>query len=128
MAIVPDLGYGGDKVHHVRISDGVKLVFYAAPFHPIFDKESIEWADICDYLLLVGHEAYATRKIIPDKLIAEGVYTPLNMDLTANNVECCKIMVQKGKNISTGNDKKQKRKRTPTFKLSACFNFYRNSD
>lgn len=36
--------------------------------------------------------------------------------------------VQKGKNISTGNDKKQKLKRTPTFKLSACFNFHRNTN
>jgi DNA-binding transcriptional LysR family regulator len=100
LAVVPDLGYGESKVHHVRISDGVKLVFYAAPNHPIFNLESMEWGDICDFPLLVGHEPFATKKIIPDKLIAEGVTKPLNLDLTADNVQCCKILVQNGKNIS----------------------------
>jgi DNA-binding transcriptional LysR family regulator len=100
IAIVPDLGYGSDKVHHVRVSDGVKLVFYASPVHPIFDKEPVEWRDICKYPLLVGHEPLATKKIIPNKLIAEGVYLPLNMDLTVNNVQCSKIMVQNGEKIS----------------------------
>ena len=100
LAVVPDLGYGANKVHHIRISDGVKLVFYASPIHPLFNKELVEWGDICDYPLLVGHEPFATKKIIPNKLIAEGVATPLNMDLTADNVQCCKILVQNGKSIS----------------------------
>jgi DNA-binding transcriptional LysR family regulator len=100
LAVVPDLGYGANRVHHIRISDGVRLVFYASPAHPLFNQESVEWADICNYPLLVGHEPFATKKIIPNKLIAEGVTTPLNMDLTADNVQCCKILVQNGKNIS----------------------------
>jgi DNA-binding transcriptional LysR family regulator len=100
LAVVPDLGYGANKVHHIRISDGVKLVFYASPVHPLFSKDLVEWEDICDYPLLVGHEPFATKKIIPNKLIAEGVATPLNMDLTADNVQCCKILVQNGKSIS----------------------------
>jgi DNA-binding transcriptional LysR family regulator len=78
----------------------VKLVFYASPNHPIFNRELVEWGDICNYPLLVGHEPFATKKIIPNKLIAEGVTTPLNMDLTADNVQCCKILVQNGKDIS----------------------------
>ncbi|OGO32860.1 MAG: hypothetical protein A2Z29_10385 [Chloroflexi bacterium RBG_16_56_11] len=100
LAIVPDLGYGNDKVSHVRISDGVKLVFFASPTHPIFQKESMEWSDICYYPLLVGHEPLATKKVIPNKLIAEGVNLPLNQDLTANNIQFCKILVQNGNGIS----------------------------
>ena len=100
LAIVPDLGYGQDKVSHTRIADGVNLVFFASPAHVIFKKANIQWKDICDYPLLVGHEPFATKRVIPDKLIAEGVHTPLNMDLTANNIECCKILVKNGKNIS----------------------------
>jgi len=29
-----------------------------------------------------------------------GVHTPLNLNLNANNVECCKILTQSGYNIS----------------------------
>jgi DNA-binding transcriptional LysR family regulator len=100
LAIVPDLGYGQDKVSNARIADGVKLVFFASPDHVIFKKAKIQWKDLCNYPLLVGHEPFATKKVIPDKMIAEGVHTPLNMDLTANNIECCKILVKNGKNIS----------------------------
>jgi len=100
LAVVPDLGYGANKVHHIRISDGVKLLFYASPIHPLANKELVEWGDLCDYPLLVGHEPFATKKIIPNKLIAEGVVTPLNMDMTADNVQCCKILVHNGKSIS----------------------------
>lgn len=100
LAIVPDLGYGQDKVSHSRIADGVKLVFFASSTHVIFKKANIQWKDLCDYPLLVGHEPFATKRVIPDKLIAEGVHTPLNMDLTANSIECCKILVKNGKTIS----------------------------
>ena len=100
LAIVPDLGYGQDKVSHTRIADGVKMVFFASPAHVIFKKANIQWKDLCNYPLLVGHEPFATKRVIPDKMIAEGVHTPLKMDLTANNIECCKILVKSGKNIS----------------------------
>lgn len=100
MAIVPDLGYGQDKVSHTRIASGIKLVFFAAPAHTIFKKENIQWADVCEYPLLTGHEPYATKKVIPDKMISEGVRSPLNMDLTANSIEYCKILVKNGKYIS----------------------------
>jgi len=100
LAIVPDLGYGQDKVSNTRIADAVKLMFFASPAHVIFKKAKIQWKDLCNYPLLVGHEPFATKKVIPDKMIAEGVHTPLNMDLTANNIECCKILVRNGKNIS----------------------------
>jgi DNA-binding transcriptional LysR family regulator len=100
LAIVPDLGYGQDKVSHTCIADGVKMVLFASPTHPIFKKENIQWKDICDYPLLAGHEPFATKKVIPDKMIAEGVHSPLNLDLSANNIECCKILVRNGKNIS----------------------------
>jgi DNA-binding transcriptional LysR family regulator len=100
MAVVPDLGYGQDQVSRTRIASAVKMVFFAAPIHPIFKKETIQGRDICDYPLLVGNEPFATKKVIPDKLIAEGVHTPLNMDLTADNIECCKMLVKNGINIS----------------------------
>lgn len=100
LAIVPDLGYGEDQVSHIRISDDVKLVFFTSPGHPIFKLETISWRDVCDYPLLTGYEPLATNKVIPDKFVSEGVRIPLNMDLTADSIECCKILVQNGKNIS----------------------------
>jgi LysR family transcriptional regulator, transcriptional activator of the cysJI operon len=100
LAIAPDLGYGNGRVSRVLISDKVKLIFYASPLHPIFKKEPLEWRNICDYPLLIGHEPSAPKRAVPEKLRAEGVTTPLNEDLSADNVECCKRLVQNGKHIS----------------------------
>lgn len=99
LAVVPNLDYGSDRLSHVRISDGIKLVFYASPIHPIFKKEQIEWQDLCSYPLVVGQETSSTQKIVSNKLAAEGVRMPLKLDLSVNNVECCKILAQNGKSI-----------------------------
>jgi DNA-binding transcriptional LysR family regulator len=99
LAIVPSLDYGTDKLSRIRISDGVKLVLYASPMHAIFKKAVVEWPDICSYPILTGPDISSAFKIISDKLAEEGVKITPHFGLKADNVECCKILIQNGKNI-----------------------------
>jgi DNA-binding transcriptional LysR family regulator len=99
LAIVPGLDYGTDKLSRIRISDGVKLVLYASPVHTIFKKLIIEWPDICSYPILTGPDISSTSKIINEKLAEEGVKATPHFGLTADNVDCCKILIQNGKSI-----------------------------
>jgi DNA-binding transcriptional LysR family regulator len=99
VAILPNLGYGGSNVQNIRISNGIKLILFASPKHPIFRKPNIEWDDICDYPLLLSKEL-SSRKFIQEKLAAEGVHTPLKLGIHVNNVESRKLLVQDGTSIS----------------------------
>jgi DNA-binding transcriptional LysR family regulator len=100
LAIVPELAYETDKLSQVRISDGVKLVLYASPVHPVFKRSQIEWSDVCNYPVVIGPDTSSVPQILAYKLHEEGIQRPLIFGSTANNLECCKILVQNGKNLS----------------------------
>jgi LysR family transcriptional regulator, transcriptional activator of the cysJI operon len=100
IAIVADLDCPNDELSRVRISDGEKLIFYASPDHPVFQKKQIEWQDICHFTLILGNASYFVKKMIVDKLIKEGIYTPLKINMTPNNVECCKKLARDKEGIS----------------------------
>jgi LysR family transcriptional regulator, transcriptional activator of the cysJI operon len=100
LAIVPSLDSEKDGLNHVRLSDGEKLFFFASPDNPAFQKMEIEWQDFGQLEFVMGHDAHLIKKMIIDKLAAEGIQTPPRINLTANNLECCKKLVKDGESIS----------------------------
>jgi DNA-binding transcriptional LysR family regulator len=60
----------------------------------------IEWPDFARLEFVMGHDADLIKKMIVDKLADEGIHTPPLINLTANNLECCKKLVQEGESIS----------------------------
>ena len=101
LAIVPDLDSPNDELSHVRLSEGEKLIFFASPNHPVFQKTQIEWQDICHFTLIMGNDADFIRQKIIDKLIKEGIHTPLKIYMTPNNLEVCKKLARDGEGIGT---------------------------
>jgi LysR family transcriptional regulator, cyn operon transcriptional activator len=100
LAIVADLDYPNDELGSVRLSDGEKLAFYASPDHPVFKKKQIEWQDLCHFTLILGNASYFITQKIVDKLIKEGIRTPLQINMTPDNVEMCKKLARDGEGIS----------------------------
>jgi hypothetical protein len=82
LAIVTELDFQNDELSCVRLSDGKKLIFYASPDYPVFHKKQIEWQDICQFTLISGDATYVQQKII-DKLLKEGINTPLKINMTS---------------------------------------------
>jgi len=100
LALLPNLDDGSAKLHHIKIADGIKIVFYASPSHPIFRKRSIKWVDIGNYPLVIGAEPSSIKKMVTNKLISEGLKTPPKYYLTGYDVEFCKNIVRNGNFIS----------------------------
>ena len=82
IAIVPFFDNKSDKLGHIRISDGETLFFYASNNHPIFKNDQIEWIDLCNYPLIIGQDAHLIQRILTDKLSAESIRLPLQLNLT----------------------------------------------
>lgn len=99
IAIMPRISHKDNRIIHIRISDGVKLVFFASPNHPIFQNRQTEWGDLCNYPIVISEDS-ASNQVISEKLISERVTTPLKFNLTTNNVELRKILVQDSNSIS----------------------------
>jgi LysR family transcriptional regulator, transcriptional activator of the cysJI operon len=99
-AIVPFTDYHDEKLGRIRISDGEPLFFYASNNHPLFNCDRIDWKDLCQYPLVIGQGARLIQKLLTDKLAKEEINLPLQLNLTSDNVECCKIIVQDGRSIS----------------------------
>lgn len=100
LAFVPSIDSEKDSLHHVRLSEGEKLLFFASPDHLAFQKQRIEWQDFGQFEFVMGHDADLIKKMIVDKLADEGIHTPPRINLTANNLECCKKLVKDGESIS----------------------------
>jgi DNA-binding transcriptional LysR family regulator len=100
IAIVPSVDSEKDDLNHVHLSNGERLFFFASPDNPAFQKMQIGWQDFCHFKFVMGHDAYLIKKMIVDKLAVEGIHTPPQINLTANNLECCKKLVKDGESIS----------------------------
>jgi LysR family transcriptional regulator, transcriptional activator of the cysJI operon len=100
VVIVPGIDYGFKALKHIRIADALKIVFYASPSNPIFDKPFIEWQDIVECPLSIGPENYPLFKILSKKLIEQKIFVPINnTSVATNNPEISKIIVQNGEAI-----------------------------
>jgi len=100
VVILPSMDYGFKELKHIRIADGLKIVFYASPSNDIFKREKIEWQDIIEYPISIGPEDYPLYKILSKKLVEEKVLVPIdNTYIATNNPEISKIIVQNGKAI-----------------------------
>jgi len=100
VAVVPNFDFGINNLSHFRVADGVKLTFYARAANPIFQKESISWVDLADYPLIIGTEESPMKKILTNKLAAEGLKSSPQFYLTADNFEFFKTIVKNGNSIS----------------------------
>lgn len=99
VVILPSFDYGSKELRHIRIADAVRIVFYASPSNEIFKKEQIEWRNLIDYPIFIGPDNYPLHKILTQKLISERVLVPINAEISANNSEISKIVVQNGRAI-----------------------------
>jgi LysR family transcriptional regulator, transcriptional activator of the cysJI operon len=100
LAIVPGVDFEKDGLNHVRLSEGEKLCFFASPDHPVFQKKQLGWQDFGQLEFVMGHDADLIKKMIVDKLAGEGIQATPRINLTANNLECCKKLVKDGESIS----------------------------
>jgi DNA-binding transcriptional LysR family regulator len=99
MAIVPSFSFLKDDLKHVRISEGEKLYFYASPGNPVSAKKQLDWQDFRYLTLILSHDAHFMNQVIGDRLSREGIKSP-QINMTANNLECCKKLVMDGEGIS----------------------------
>lgn len=100
LAIMPKMKYDSSDLSHVRLANGIKLVFFASPSHPIFDTEEIDWSDLGYYPIILGTEASPLKQMISGKLLNQGLRTPPQFNFTASNVDFLKSLVQCGNVIS----------------------------
>jgi DNA-binding transcriptional LysR family regulator len=99
LAVVPLFDTLTDDLNHVRLSEGKDLFFYASPTHPIFQKKQVEWQDFSNLTIVMGYDSPFLKKMILDKLVGEGIQILPRFNLAANNLECCKKMIQGGEGI-----------------------------
>jgi LysR family transcriptional regulator, transcriptional activator of the cysJI operon len=102
LAVVFDLDEGFNNLKRVKVARGIQLVFYASPYHPIFQKEKIRWTDLGDYPLVSGSESSSIRKFVANKLISEGLTTPPKFYFTASNSELFTVAIRNRDCISLG--------------------------
>jgi DNA-binding transcriptional LysR family regulator len=94
LAVVFDLDYGVKNLSRVKVASEIQLVFYASPFHPIFQKDEIKWTDLGDYPLVSGSESSSIRKIVANKLISEGLSTPPKFYYSVSNSELFTVAIR----------------------------------
>ncbi len=100
IAVIPRLDYGFSNLSHVKVAENAKLVFFSGASHPIFKNQRIGWPDLADYPLLIGTESSSIKKLVSNRLIAEGLKTLPRFFLTGYNSEFFKTMVRSDNFIS----------------------------
>jgi DNA-binding transcriptional LysR family regulator len=102
LAIVPNFDYGNDRLSRLRISDGLNLVFYASPMHPIFKKGLIEWDDLYSYQLILAAERPDARPIFFKRIMPFAPDIAVRLDsvtVSTNSISFCREWVQNGKGV-----------------------------
>jgi DNA-binding transcriptional LysR family regulator len=97
--IVVSMDYKNPKIKSIMLSKHEKLVLVASPSSPIFQKEHLDFIDICGYPLITGPETSATRLIILNKLKVRGCNMPVPIIVEVNNPEWGKSLVENGKGM-----------------------------
>lgn len=99
LGIVVSMDYQNPKLKSITLSKREKLVLVAAPSSPIFQKEHLDFIDICGYPLITGPETSATRRIILNKLKVRGCNMPVPIIVEVNSLEWGKSLVENGKGM-----------------------------
>jgi DNA-binding transcriptional LysR family regulator len=99
LGVVVSMEYEIPKLRSITISEEEKIVFVASPSSPIFQKEHIELRDLYDYPMVVGPETSATRRVVFNKLEAEGLKVSPLIAVEVNSVEWGRSLVENGKGI-----------------------------
>jgi LysR family transcriptional regulator, transcriptional activator of the cysJI operon len=105
IAIIPSSGQMNPKLSYIHITDDLKLVFYAAPNHPIFEQGDLEWKDILKYALIVGPEYSILKQCIGDKLKQEGLNEELLIlgpEIEGGNLDLTTKMIKNGEFLGLG--------------------------
>jgi DNA-binding transcriptional LysR family regulator len=94
--IVVSMDFKNPKIKSIMLSKHEKLVLVASPSSPIFQKEHLDFIDICGYPLITGPETSATRLII---LKVRGCNMPVPIIVEVNSPEWGKSLVENGKGM-----------------------------
>jgi DNA-binding transcriptional LysR family regulator len=97
--IVVSMDFKNPKIKSIMLSKHEKLVLVASPSSPIFQKEHLDFIDICGYPLITGPETSATRLIILNKLKVRGCNMPVPIIVEVNSPEWGKSLVENGKGM-----------------------------
>jgi DNA-binding transcriptional LysR family regulator len=99
LGIVVSMNYQFSKLKPIMLSKMEKLVLVASPSSPIFQKERLDFIDICGYPLISGPETSATRRIILNKLRIRGCNVPVPIVVEVNSPEWGRSLVENGKGM-----------------------------
>ncbi len=99
LGIVVSMGYQNPRLKSVTLSKRERLVLVASPSSPIFQKERLDFIDICGYPLITGPETSATRRIILNKLKVRGCNMPVPIIVEVNSPEWGKSLIENGKGM-----------------------------
>jgi DNA-binding transcriptional LysR family regulator len=97
--IVVSMDFKNPKIKSIMLSKHERLVLVASPSSPIFQKEHLDFIDICGYPLITGPETSATRLIILNKLKVRGCNMPVPIIVEVNSPEWGKSLVENGKGM-----------------------------
>jgi DNA-binding transcriptional LysR family regulator len=98
LAIVPHFSYGFENLKSIAISNPMKLICFAGQDQKI-KKPVLDWKDIIDYPLVSGPQTSVVRRVIEDRLKAEGIdLQPLAAEV--DDIEWCITLVEHGKGLS----------------------------
>jgi DNA-binding transcriptional LysR family regulator len=99
LGIVVSMDYQNPRLKAVVVSKREKLTLVASPSSPIFQKERLDFIDICGYPLVSGPETSATRRIILDKFKIRGCNIPVPIVVEVNSPEWGRSLVESGKGM-----------------------------
>jgi DNA-binding transcriptional LysR family regulator len=99
LGIVVSMDYQNPRLKAVAVSKREKLTLVASPSSPIFQKERLDFIDICGYPLVSGPETSATRRIILDKFKIRGCNIPVPIVVEVNSPEWGRSLVESGKGM-----------------------------
>jgi DNA-binding transcriptional LysR family regulator len=99
LGIVVSMDYQNPRLKAVTVSKREKLALVASPSSPIFQKEHLDFIDICGYPLISGPETSATRRIILDKFKIRGCSIPVPIVVEVNSPEWGRSLVESGKGM-----------------------------
>jgi LysR family transcriptional regulator, transcriptional activator of the cysJI operon len=96
LAIIATSQQRDSRLNYVSIADDIKLVFFASPANPIFQKERVEWSDLSDHRLITGSDGSIVLQLVKNKLKEEGLNVDLRGPHVMNNAELTRRLIVNG--------------------------------
>jgi len=100
IAVVVSSNYPTSNLRTLRVSNREELVLVTSPSDPICSREGLKLTELCSYPLLLPPEKSATRKILLERIEAEGSEMSPLILVETDYLECAKRLAEEGKGIA----------------------------